>query len=147
MRSTMDGERDLRRMLAEVDQAIKGDADADDGWDLSWEVWASLPFEIRDLLLWSVRRWWILPAPTVRRLLVTAAGLIVWRGVTPLAALERAGVRLRLPPPRRVPPRARPRPPAAWPARARRLPAFRAPPRRFPRPMPRRLVRPIFRRR
>ncbi len=105
MRSTMDGERDLRRMLAEVDQAIEGDADADDGWDLPWEVWASLPFEIRDLLLWSVRRWWILPAPTVRRLLVTAAGLIVWRGVAPLAALERAGVRLRLPPPRRVPPR------------------------------------------
>ena len=98
----MDGERRLQRLLDTVDDAIDG-ADEDD-LGLRWEVWLSLPLWARDLLLWIVPRWWwALPVPLGRRLLATAAGYIVWQGMPPLAALRRAGARLRLPAPRPVP--------------------------------------------
>lgn len=106
-----DGEIELARLLGRMNALIDVDGREDDGPDLGWEVWESLPFGIREWLLAAGPVWWSLPAPVFRRLLLDAAGLIVWRGLSPSAALARAGTRLRLPPPRRNPARRAPTPP------------------------------------
>ena len=107
MRRTRDAESELARLLERVDEAVDGAPDEDgdeDGLELTWEVWASLPLDVRELLLTTAPAWWVLPAPPFRRLLLTAAGFIVWEGMLPLVALRRAAARLRLPPPRRASP-------------------------------------------
>ena len=95
-------EAELEALLEQLDAAIDLAGDEDDP-GLYWEVWLSLPLRVRDLLLATAPLWWALPAPVFRRLLLTTARLIVWQGMAPLAALRRAGFRLRLPSPRSVP--------------------------------------------
>jgi len=126
-------------LRAEVDDAARSDApgDGDDyGWDNPawgpyWAAWRALPLAVRDWLLWVAPGWYALPPVPFRRLLLYAAGLIVWSGLPPRAALLRAGAGLRLPPPRRAALQAvrrwpRPRP---WRPRApvRRFAGFRRP--------------------
>ncbi len=103
------GETELEELLREVDEVARsssapGDED-DDGddpaWEPYWAAWRSLPLRVRDWLLWAAPGWYVLPAGPFRRLLLYAAGLIVWSGLPPRAALLRAGTGLRLPPPRR----------------------------------------------
>lgn len=87
------GVRHLRRAAPTVFE----DAVADPG-DPSWEAWWSLPLATRDWLLWYVPGWWALAPGIFRRFLLATAGLIVWNGLAPRIALQRAAAQLRLSP-------------------------------------------------
>jgi hypothetical protein len=95
------GEAELERLLEQVDEAIGAEGGVDTVYTY-WEAWEALPGYVRDLFLITAPDWWALPAGVFRRLLLTAAYLIVWDGVRPLVALRRAARRLGLPPPRRT---------------------------------------------
>lgn len=95
------GEAELERLLEQVDEVIEADGSVDTV-DIYWEAWETLPSYVRDLLLITAPDWWALPARVFRRLLLTAAYLIVRDGVAPLAALQRTARQLRLPPPRQT---------------------------------------------
>ena len=96
---TDQGEAELELLLREVDEATGRDGGADESLEIYWEAWEALPWYIRDWLLATAPGWWALSAGAFRRLLLVSAGLIIWDGRSPLAALQRAAVQLRLPPP------------------------------------------------